>query len=309
MQQDEPTEHFNAGFLHNQSLVDYIPNGRFFLQVGQCARSPETPIVEAARAAQRIACATHEPIWLCMSGGVDSECMALAFIKANVPFRVAIQQFNDGLNEHDIHQAIEFCERMLLPYEVFPLDVVSFYLEDHYLEYALNYRCSSPQLCTHLHLIEQLRGYVVLGGNIVKTHVNRAGRVVLCFPSDLYFCYDRYFKNMSRSGTGLFLMSTPELIYAFFRLPRMQDLIFQRGEMQGRSMDYPTKCQLYRDGGFDVVDRADKFTGFEEVKKYFQKYFGEDERSYDRHFRIPLQELYPPPRENLVHLSQHYLRV
>lgn len=301
--------HLRPGFIDPSGLVDFVPNGRFFLQVGKCEREPLTPFLEAATAAKQIAQGTTDPLWLCMSGGVDSECMALAFLQAQVPFRVAILRFHNDLNWYDIQQAIEFCKTREIAYRLFDLDVIQFYRTNLYLEFAKKYRCYSPQLCTHLYLLSRLEGFGILSGNIVKVGLVRSGQVVLGFPNDLYFCYDRFFQATGRAGVGLFLLYTPELIYSFFRLPRMQDLIFQRREYEGKGMSYTTKCDLYRDGGFPVLNREDKFTGFERVKKYFQEVEQSDEGIYNRMFRAPLENLFPPPRVNLFQVPQEYLKV
>lgn len=302
-------KHLDHSYFTNGQFVDYAPHGVFYLSIGECQREPGQPIDEAVTAAQEFAANTDGPLWLCMSGGVDSECMAQAFMKAEVQFRVAILRFEDDLNHFDICDAVEFCKTHQLEYQLFNLDIIHFYESGRYLEFAIPYRCNSPQLCAHLYLLSQLDGHAILSGNIVRVCLNASGKVILSFPHDLYFCYERFFAMKRQPGVGLFFLHTPELIYSFFRLPRMQELIFQKGQMHGREMDYAAKCQLYRDGGFDVNPRQDKFTGFEEVKRRIAERSGLGESAYDQLYRKPLQKIFPLARRSIFDVSYKFFKV
>ncbi len=301
--------HLRPGFLEDDGRVDYAPNGQFLLEIGQCEREPRQPLEEAIFAARQIFERAERPLWLCMSGGVDSECMALAFLYAKIPFKVAIQRFENDLNWYDIAPAIAFCRLHQIPFRIFDLKIIDFYHGGAYLDYAVQFRCFSPQLCTHLHLLNQIDGYPILSGNLTNIYRSESGKVLLALPDDLFFCYDRYFYSQARRGTGLFFFDTPELIYSFLRLPSLQRMLFRKENISKQGMSYAQKCFAYREGGFWIMNREDKFTGFEEVKKFFAKANNSDLTIYDRLYRDNLTRIFPPARENLFLLPGPYLKV
>lgn len=296
------------GRFQDHPTGGYVPGGTFLVRMGECTRTPGTALEEAIKAARTIASQATRPLWLCLSGGVDSEAMAYAFLKAKVPFKAAIMRFKKDLNWFDIRHAVDYCKENQIQYEFFDLDIDEFFHSGKHIEYAHLYRCISPQLATHLELLKRIDGCPILSWNVTSLHLTDEGRVWIVLPRDLYFCYERFFRCNRREGIPFFFLYSPELAFSFLRQPMMQDILFQRGSMKGRFVDYPVKCQAYRDGGFPVQNREDKFTGFEEVKKHFQKIFPETPDAFDTKFRRPLMDLYPGPEKFLIQLSTKFLK-
>ena len=58
-------------------------------------------LAETRRTARRIAERTTKPIYLCMSGGIDSEVAAEAFLAEKIPFTALTLSYK-GINDHDI---------------------------------------------------------------------------------------------------------------------------------------------------------------------------------------------------------------
>lgn len=292
--------HLRHGFIDSAGTLRPEPSegSVFYVAVGDVSHAPGTPLAEGARAARMIRNSTSDEIWLCMSGGVDSESMARCFLAAGVEFRVAIMRFDRELNWYDIRDAVAFCDRMQIPYRFFDLDVREFYLGGRHFELARKYRCRSPQLTTHLHLMDAIPGFPVLSWNVTCPYISQTGRASLLVPSDLYFCYERFLLANKRQGAPLFFLYSPELFFSFLRLPMMQDFLRRTGDWGAKhQIDYQMKCDTYRAGGFSVVNREDKFTGFETVKQFFAEYYGGDLTTFDQKFRQPLErELFIPQR-------------
>ena len=151
----------NLAFTQNNHLVygyagtaePYVPGGDFFLKIGDIKRDTLSPFEEATKAAFEIYSAKTD-LWILLSGGVDSEAMANVFLKNKIPFRIAIQRFNNGLNAHDIAHAEAYCKEHSLPYEILDLDILDYYYSGQYMESVDAYRCTSPQLCTHLEILK-----------------------------------------------------------------------------------------------------------------------------------------------------------
>jgi hypothetical protein len=285
--------HLRWGFLGNQAEFlpwGYLPSGTFLLELGRAPSVIRPYFEEAKLAAMEVCKSSGEPPWLCMSGGVDSECMALAFLAARQSFRVAILRMSGDLNLFDIGHAVEFCETHGIAYEYFDLDVPEFYLGGEHFTIARNFRCISPQLTAHLSLLSRLPGFPVLAWNVPHPYVTTEGLIKIGMPSDLYFSYCRFLAAGGRSGSPFFFLHTPGLFYAAFSLLTIRNSV----RSPEKALTYALKCDAYREAGFPVKNRINKFTGFEKVKGWAASHFGEDFGAFDRHFRRPLIEEMPP---------------
>lgn len=93
-----------------------------------------------------------------MSGGVDSEVVALAFLDAKVKFTVVIFSWLDAkgnvLNAYDTKYAFEFCASHNIKPLVKFFDIETFWYSDEIFKYAARYRCSSPQILTYHKMVE-----------------------------------------------------------------------------------------------------------------------------------------------------------
>ena len=70
---------------------------------------------------------------------------------------------------------------------------------------------------------------------------------------------------------------------------------------------YLEKCKSYQQAGFDVKPRADKFTGFELIRKYYdEKYNTQHGVTFDRLFRKPLEEKFPFPEQYIQMVPASY---
>lgn len=297
--------HLKGRFQSARDIDDFVPHEVFSTSIGRPERQPEAPLLEARLAARKIAESTSEPLWLCLSGGVDSECMAWAFLREQVPFRVAILRFKNELNWFDISHAVDFCQRQGLSFEFFDLDVDEFYEGGSHQKFATEFRCTSPQLTAHLSLLERIPGFPVLAWNATAVLYRADGKITFGFPSDLYFCYFRFLRRAQKPGVPFFFLYTPELIYSFLHDPRIQDLIFR--PRAGISYNYQLKCDVYRSGGFPIAPRENKWTGFEEVKRHFSLKYGEDETAFDRHFRHPYEQMFPTSPDVAITLTRDFL--
>lgn len=302
-----PTQgnHLESGFVSHPGNPT---EPEHYCKIGDCQRVPERPIDEAVRAARLIGQEAQLPLWLGMSGGVDSEAMAYAFLKAEVPFRATIARFNRNFNDFDIEHALQFCTRHKIEVDLIDIDLFEFYEKKaSHVRFARECQCVSPQLAVHLHLMDQVPGVPILAGNAPRlTNYPDKGWAV-DLPNYKMLCYHRYFLRRKRAGVGFFFLYTPELYYSFLRLPIMQQLIF--GDPVKKKLshheEYMFKCQLYQDGGFDIAPRSSKFTGFERVKLHYAALTG-NPHEYNRRFRAPLEKMYPLPKIEHALLSKRW---
>lgn len=228
-----------------------------------------------------------------MSGGIDSETVAEACLDFNIPFTPVIMKLEINgctLNSFDIEHA----EKWLSGYKIKPvyyiLDLVKFYEQEHHLDYAAMYHCASPQLATHLWLIDQLDQTPVLAGDFLQLNGNAFSPNVF-----KYNCYDFYLHKNKRPGVARLLGHTAEIAEA--------SIILQTKSSSFTST-YGRKCSLYQQGGFRATPKPNKFTGFELVLEYYQKKYNGEHlyQVFNERFRLPMEEIAQLPQTKDVHV-------
>lgn len=148
-----------------------------------------------------------------LSGGVDSEVCARAFIDAGVPTTALIFQFTTDPTQ-DVLAAIETAERLHLRFTLARLELTA----DALRRAALLAGCPSPQLATHcLMLLAALNlGYspiLATGDN----EVQRLNGQLMLFEREKEFSSHRYLAALGiNTAVPAFFQATPELALARF---------------------------------------------------------------------------------------------
>jgi hypothetical protein len=193
------------------------------------------------------------PYTLMCSGGTDSQAMIYAWLKSSVPFNVMSIKYisNDTWwNQHDLCTLEEFASINRLTVEFKNFDVIHF-LENE-LDYIANtYECPSPQISTHIKITDLApSGTIMFSGNFI-----RAGTPIELSPALMgIHKFSLYKDRKDISIIPFFFLEFPELAYAF------------------DDTRYKDKDQLYLKNGFPIIQPIQKFTGFEELKNFYDKY-------------------------------------
>lgn len=112
--------------------------------------------------------AAGKQIYMCMSGGIDSEFAAYFLKEAGVPFKAFIMNYG-GQNEFDISYARNWCIANGIDIVEEQFDIQAFF-ETELASYAAFSEVSSPQILTYQKMIsivnEEYNGYPVLGGEL-----------------------------------------------------------------------------------------------------------------------------------------------
>ncbi|AGH94258.1 hypothetical protein [Pseudobdellovibrio exovorus] len=278
-----------------------------YIEVAEARGRLSTPLqhaVEAALKIQQQAEIARLPIKLFLSGGIDSEAMARAFLAARVPFTAVIARYNQDMNFHDYETAIPFCEQFGIKIEFIDIDVYQFLEKEEHLAYGHELGCRSPQLAVYMHILDQVDGFPVLAGNPIFPILNggaeqikqgiQTGRLllerVMGLSDQTQASLLRYFEKRQRRGEPFFFQSSSALIMSFLKLQStIQEIVREE-----KTYTYQMKCRAYRDGGFDVEPRADKYTGFEKYREEYDKRLNTQYgKGFDRKFREPLEKMNP----------------
>jgi hypothetical protein len=284
--------HFKSGF--DEHFSENSLNAFFhYISIGTCKRFPNSPLVEAKRAAQLIGQKIDRPV-LCLSGGLDSEAMAMAFIEAGVVFTAALMNLDNGLNEYDISAARYFCKKNSIAYTEIHVPALRLLEKGLHLDMAEKYRTLSPERALFIYFLQQLEGNPILAGEILRKEKSN-GQVSLCCPKDRDLCYWRYFMDQKIAAVPYFHFYTPELAVSFMAHTSVKDEEKENTDWQGQHQAfYLHKLKVYQEGGFAIQDnphRTQKWHGFEGLKKKYDAQYDSVE-AYNRAYRAPL-ELHP----------------
>lgn len=294
-------------------LVDQVsphPSGQgelLVVRMGACRHPPDTPFQEAIIAAKKISArAQGRPVSICLSGGIDSACMAEAFQAAGVPFVVRIFRFNGDWNWPDICDAVSLCQKNGWSWRFIDIDVLEFLSSKRYLELCREFRCRSPQIAVHIECLTKIADEnCIMGGNPPR-FVFEENRFDILIPSEPQLALLRYFRQSNLPGVPFFFSYTPELALSFCRLPsaaphldRIRKIL--KGETvllrrpsrpkERQAIEYAVKCLAYREGGFQCPPRIDKLTGFEVLRRH--------DDQFNLKYRTPLETEMPYPRDQL----------
>jgi hypothetical protein len=97
---------------------------------------------------------------LYLSGGIDSELVALALLEANVKFTPVIFEFVDKFgkirNSAELNYAYKFCKNNHLIPDIHQIDIETLWDSHYFKQLAIEVQISSPQIVTHVYMIEML---------------------------------------------------------------------------------------------------------------------------------------------------------
>lgn len=248
---------------------------RFWVSQDRCTQAPGTLRDECIRAAKLIGQKYQDQtIWICFSGGTDSEVLLQSFMFAGVPFKIAIMEFTGGYNKHDIVYATEFCDRHSLPYTIFPVDLDLFISSGQYLEYGIKYQCKEIAIIMMMKLFDLLDGVPILGGeSLVHKRYNHE-KMLTDDPTHTEYCWYHKFRENNDSATmkyavannktiiSEFFSYTPELLLSFLQDPIVSDICNNR--VFGKVSLLSSKFKIY--GQHFLLQARPKYHGYETIR-------------------------------------------
>ena len=238
------------GSEFSQTFDPTIP---FHVDISNLTKSNKSLLEISTRVIHEITEKYPPPYHLMLSGGMDSQIMLWCWLNSNIQFHpVSIKYTKEPgnkeiLNEHDLVELKQFANNHNVQIDYKYFDIINF-LENNLENYAIKYQCTSPQLCTHMCMSEQLtEGTIIFSGN---------------FAIDFRYTYTilglkRYADNSNRSIIPFFLLHDRELAGVLQQPP-------------GKGNDYSIKkCNAYTTLGAPVIPQPGKQTGFEVIKDYY----------------------------------------
>lgn len=227
---------------------------KYYVDYGEFTKPTNSYLDTARQTINHITNTYPPPYYLMLSGGIDSQTMLWAWINSGVPFIPITFKYVDNtgknstpFNDYDYAGMLEFCKtHAVLNYEFRELDIISF-LENELVNFVKKYRCTSPQICTHMKMVTLLgeEGTKIFSGNFAD-----------CRYTYTIFGLDRFATYSTHNVIPFFLLYTKD--------------IASHGEFVIHKKDhYSKKIQHLRSLGIPVIPQPGKQTGFEKIKDYY----------------------------------------
>lgn len=252
------------------------------------------PSIAAADAIHDIVKKYPPPYNLLVSGGVDSQCMILAWIRSGVDFTITHYSY-EGENSQDTDSLIMFCDMYSITVTVKTFNVRKFITSDEYVQLAKKYDCSSPHILTYIKLASLHDETVIMSGNFAT----QGGNGISLGLNYTILGMDRYRKLTKNNFVPFFLLHTPDLAYSFYDIDVYNQNFAVSKDV--KNVEYYSKCKTYNECGFGVLPQFSKYTGFENIRNSFDsltvpaklklKYKSENSnRPFDYLFRYALYD-------------------
>ncbi|MAV89811.1 MAG: hypothetical protein CL676_00205 [Bdellovibrionaceae bacterium] len=204
-----------------------------------------------------------------MSGGIDSEIVALSFLAAKIKFKAVSIRFNDGLNRHDIQFAVDFTRKHKISHEIFDLNIVDFFASDEFLRLAHNSQCVTPQfpsLMKVMKIASLSNGYPVIGSG--DCYLKKENNDWVLYEREKVASIYKFLIANRIQGCAGFFQYTPEIILAYLRDPIVEKLL--QNQIPYKPSNYDLKSEIY--SNYFEFESRPKFTGYEYLQNLDQKY-------------------------------------
>lgn len=238
---------------------------RFSMEFKPVKRMPKNWKDELIITAKKIG-KNKKPLYLCLSGGIDSEVMALAFINAEVPFKALTLKHKDGTNDHDISYAEDFCRKHQIEQIFVEFDPLTYYQK-----YLQEYR--SVNIFRYLQIliletVEELGGIAVLGGG---------EQIYYTIKDQIHIKYDPGFvlplewcKKNKTIHYPYFHMHNSELLASYMQLELISMLLKNPFYFESHHFMSIEKILVYN-GYWPQMERRAKYNGFEQFREQRRK--------------------------------------
>jgi len=302
--------------MYTQFGINYNPK-TFKIWYSPCSQTSGTWPDEIKNAAITISQSTNRDIWICMSGGVDSEIVAQTFKNLKIPFKVLIAKFSNELNEHDISYAVKWCNTNHIEYKFFNFDMLLF-LNEGYKKY-LNQDLVANNVFRYytielLQQVEDMNGFCVLGGKSAGLSLKQQiDDCTTLTDNAVYDTYDigslaplEWCRKNNLNHCVFFYQATSEIHQSYLNDPVNQMLINNPYILRG-AVSVPAKTLIVRSHFPNMAPRI-KYHGFEKISSHrlstqiqMAKYFGLDPETKDKRFKtincnnqieIPITEVF-----------------
>lgn len=267
----------------------------FKMTMGRCERKPLSFREECVLATEHLVGQVDRPIYVGLSGGLDSQVVCITLMELGIKFTPCIIVMDDNHNIHDVLNAKSFCEKYGLEYKLFKINMYEFYSE--YCPAIVDrYKITNARTIMQLWLEQYTRDgiFIMAGGDLQLTRykigepkydltngmmvntLSSAAPMTTCTWGSSPTPILQHLISQGTLGTTKYFMYSPELIASVVLSPEVesfvgiQDILFSTAFVPRNKFwllfNYIPKSQLYK-RNFPELILNPKYHGFEFVEK------------------------------------------
>lgn len=252
--------------LPNSSIEE-----RFKVKFKPISRPPKSWKEELLISADKIVKSTDRPIYVLMSGGIDSEQTAKILMELGVKFKVLTMKHKDGLNWFDIKYAVDFCNKYKIEQRFVELDTQHFFSEGIKKYIERDYRSVNIYHYQQLFLLDHLEeiGGFGFGGAGEQVYFTVNGEICLSINPNYPLGVDYCRRNNLNHNFWLNL-STPEIYAAYMKIDLIDWLLKRPEYFTNTQISRLTisgeKVLIYHQH-WPEMQKRQKYSGFEKIEK------------------------------------------
>lgn len=265
---------YGAGLFNGAQKTE--PNS-LWCSYSRATRIPTSFSDECVRTAELVksqADAHKRPVYVLLSGGLDSEVTAKAFVEAGIDFQPITFRFPNKLNEHELVYVRKFCDRHGLEPQYYDLDIKSWATSQEAKELFVNSQAHFYEMVPHMKLLDVIwhkyGGMPVMGNGDLFMEQTETGWQYIEFEYILaWFRHAIHSKILGGIG---FFQHTPEMTLAALRDPQMEKIGFGTDVTANTLLKdgRMAKYVMYRKHWPDL-ERRPKFNGGELLHKFYHE--------------------------------------
>ena len=225
---------------------------------------------EVNNTAKLLASSTTKPLYVFMSGGIDSEVVARAFVENNIPFTAITAKHINGTNAHDTRFADNFCRKYNIEQEIVEIDMDNF---DDIIEGYIQQGYRATNIYHYLQLIllervEALGGFGVggAGEQLYYTIDNKIHiKINACYTLGMDWC-----KRNNTWHQFWFNLTTPEIYASYMQIDIIKTLLHNPDYFVNHHFASIEKVMILHRHWPDMVRRI-KFSGFEKIEDSYRQ--------------------------------------
>jgi len=240
---------------------------------------------------------------LCLSGGYDSQFLALLMLEAGYDFNVVTYESQWGLNvvnSNDVLFTEHFCKKKGLNLKKINLDARAFFEKDFMSQMVVKYRSASPQILFHIHFLQQLKPEkIIMGGDVpyITYSIEQNTAILDNMSGYLNHYVSPYYIFANQNKVDLLktiFHQNPDIFYQSLLLNLK--ILKEQKVYQPRSGNITYENYRYKEIFYnELLDiplehRLMCATGFENLKKHYASISGQYNK-FDELFRTPLKKI------------------
>jgi len=292
--------------LNNRNFeMNISESGEFISKFNPVTRAVMPWRDEVINAAKVIGSSTNKPLYLCMSGGVDSEVAAIALLEAGVPFKALTLRHMQYTNDHEIAFVIDWCYKHNIELNFLPIDITDFFVRriDAYIRDGYFGGVKTYSIYTYMYMmqaIHQMGGSAVFGMG-EPLFINHNDKIDVEVIPYRYTIIDYLRRNPQQEHFPWFFLQTPELLASYLQEPLVKLILDDPGYYKSplpkwmQSLEKSIIYQRY----FPELIRRPKGTGWEKFKNslpILNNWITKREAQYpdsvfDRNIYIPIDQV------------------